>query len=69
MKVSPASEEFEKLNVFAADCIYELVMNYPLDGMRSAYLEENKRKVYASDELLERFGYSAEEIREMRGGR
>jgi type VI protein secretion system component VasF len=67
LKVCPAAPEFDRLTDFAADCIYEIVMNYPADAMRAAYREEARGRVSASAEKLKEFGYSDEQIKAMRG--
>jgi hypothetical protein len=67
LKVSPASKEFSGLTDYAADCIYEIAMSYPLSGMRE-YHYKNTTGIHTEEAAakLREFGYTDEQIAGMK---
>ena len=69
MGVSPASRAIQALNDWQIGLIYEMAMNYPIDGVRKCYSDKKKAiSNYDDADLLDTdMGYSMEDIAKMKG--
>jgi hypothetical protein len=47
--------------------MYEVAMNYPVDGLRRVYFDRKKGPSNIEDEDLLELGYSLEEIEQIKG--
>jgi hypothetical protein len=64
--VSPASETIRALDDWQIGLIYEVAMNYPIEGMRQSYWKRKNQAANIDDEDLADLGYSPEEIAEIK---
>lgn len=71
MKASPASRAIRELDNWQIGLIYDMAMNYPIEGLRRAYYEDKKSVSNFSDADLSDpdMGYTPEEISKIKGGR
>jgi hypothetical protein len=64
--VSPASETIHALDDWQIGLIYEVAMNYPIEGMRQSYWKRMNQASNFDDDDLADLGYSPEEIAEIK---
>ncbi len=60
--VSPASETIRALDGWQIGLIYEIAMNYPIDGLRRSYYDRKTSTENFDDSDLAELGYTQEEI-------
>jgi hypothetical protein len=65
--VSPASNTIRRLDDWQIGLIYETAMNYPLEGLRRCYFDRKKSAASYDEDDLEEFGYTPEEIADIKG--
>lgn len=65
--VSPASRTIQELSDWQIGLIYEIAMNYPVDGLRRCYFDEKKNVITFDDSDMLDMGYSPEEIAKIKG--
>jgi hypothetical protein len=63
------SQTIRKLNQWQIGLIYEMAMNYPIEGLRKCYFEEIKSVNNFEDSDLLDLGYTPEEIAQIKGGK
>ena len=64
---SPASRTIRQLDKWQIGLIYEIAMNYPIEGLRKCYFDRKKSTANFDDVDLLDMGYSPDEIAEMKG--
>jgi len=69
LKASPASRTIRELDSWQIGLIYEMAMNYPIEGLRRHYFEDKKSVGnFEGNDLLD-MGYTREEIAQIKGGK
>jgi len=71
LRVSPASRTIRNLDSWQMGLIYEMAVNYPIEGVRKAYLEDRKSVSNFSDADLmdDDMGYTPKEIAKIKGAK
>lgn len=67
MGVSPASSTIRALDEWQISLMYEVAMNYPIEGLRKSYYDRKKSIEQVPDEEFLDLGYTLEEIAQMKG--
>lgn len=67
MGLSPTSRTIQSLDDWQVGLIYEMAMNYPLEGLRKSYFEQKKSTANFDDAAILDMGYSPEEIALIKG--
>jgi hypothetical protein len=67
--VSPASKTIRALDEWQVGLIYEIAMNYPVEGLRRSYFDRKQSIEAIDDEEFLEMGYSIDEIIEMKKGK
>jgi hypothetical protein len=65
--VSPASNTIRVLDEWQTSLIYEVVMNYTVEGLRKSYFDRRQSVENIDDEALLSLGYSMDEIAQIKG--
>jgi hypothetical protein len=67
--VSPASKEMQALDEWQIGLMYEIAMNFPVDGLRKSYLERKEKEAVENidDEDLAELGLSQTDIDQIKG--
>lgn len=67
MRASPVSQEIRNLDDWQVGLIYEIAMNYPIQGLRKSYFDSKKSVANIDDEEMLDMGYTMEEIAGIKG--
>jgi hypothetical protein len=65
--VSPASNTIRVLDEWQISLIYEVVMNYTVEGLRKSYFDRRQSVENINDDALLTLGYSMDEIAKIKG--
>ena len=67
--VSPASNAIQELDEWQIGLMYEIAMNFPVDGLRKSYLDRKDKEAVENidDEDLAELGHSQAEIDRING--
>jgi hypothetical protein len=65
--VSPASKTIRALDEWQIGLMYEIAMNYPVEGLRKSYFERKQSVESVDDEDLLELGLSPDAIAEIKG--
>jgi hypothetical protein len=65
--VSPASKTIRALDEWQVDLLYEVVMSYPVEGLRKSFFERMSSVEAADDDDLLELGLSPDVIARIKG--
>ena len=67
--VSPASKAIQALDEWQIGLMYEIAMNFPVEGLRKSYLDRKEKEAVENidDEDLAELGLSQSEIDRIKG--
>jgi hypothetical protein len=65
--VSPASRTIQNLDEWQVGLLYEVAMNFPVEGLRRSYFERQRSVQNIEDDDIAEMGYTQDEIDRIKG--